>query len=357
MKKTINENTLKSIIKESLKNYLKESMDSELGMGEETEGWTPEMDDMWDEFGNNNIHDTGGAFGVLAQGDDDDHISRVAKSLRSTKFDTDANMDEFEDEADEFASDDNAEYLHDKMFESIVRKSINESFNRNTNMGKIVKLTESELKNIISEAVMKILNESVEEGALGNLWNRATNGKDIKTYANNLQKVIDQFNKVIKNATDSGQETNPKYAMMSIQSLQNLKGAVEKGDLSAYNSRGTIQAISSLNKRYGTNIQLPQAAPQQQQTAQPQQGVQQQRGQMQQPQQNMQQQQSPQNSEEVKNLMLGAKDYAKELKLYNAGKGGYDAFNDLMAQCKRICGMTGQNPNELVKDVMASVYV
>ena len=159
MKKTINENTLKSIIKESLKNYLKESMDSELGMGEEAEGWTPEMDDMWDEFGNNNVHDTDGAFGVLAQGDDDDHVSRVAKSLRSTKFDTDANMGEFEDEADEFASDDNAEYLRDKMFESVVRKSVNESFNKNTNMGKTVKLTEAELKKIISESVMNVLNE------------------------------------------------------------------------------------------------------------------------------------------------------------------------------------------------------
>ena len=128
MKKTINENTLKSIIKESLKNYLKESMDSELGMEESTEGWTPEMDDMWDEFGNNNVHDTDGAFGVLAQGEDDDQVSRIAKSMRSTKFDTDANMGEFEDEADEFASDDNAEYLRGKMFESVVKKAVNEAF-------------------------------------------------------------------------------------------------------------------------------------------------------------------------------------------------------------------------------------
>lgn len=157
MKKTINENTLKSIIKESLKNYLKESIDSKLGMGEEADGWTPEMDDMWDEFGNNNIHDTGGAFGVLAQGDDDDHVSRVAKSLRSTKFDTDTNMEDFEDEADEFASDDNAEYLRGKMLESVVNKAINETFNKN--MGKTVKLTEAELKKIISESVMNVLNE------------------------------------------------------------------------------------------------------------------------------------------------------------------------------------------------------
>ena len=126
MKKVINENTIKSIVRESLKNYLKESM----CMAEDSEGWTPEMDDMWDEFGNNNVHDTDGAFGVLAQGNDDDHVSRVARSLRSTKFDTDANMGAYGDEADEFASDDNAEYLRDKMFESIINRAVNEAFKK-----------------------------------------------------------------------------------------------------------------------------------------------------------------------------------------------------------------------------------
>ena len=125
MKKTINENTIKSIVRESLKNYLRESMDMN-----NSEGWTPEMDDMWDEFGNNNVHDTDGAFGVLAQGGDDDLVSRVARSLRSTKFDTDANMGAYGDEADEFASDDNAEYLRDKMFESVVKKAVNEAFTK-----------------------------------------------------------------------------------------------------------------------------------------------------------------------------------------------------------------------------------
>lgn len=128
MKKTINENTIKSIVRESLKNYLKESMDIN-----SSEGWTPEMDDMWDEFGNNNIHDTDGAFGVLAQGDDNDHVSRLAKSLRSTKSDTDANMRAYGDEPDEFASDDNAEYLRSKMFESIINRAVNEAFMRAVN--------------------------------------------------------------------------------------------------------------------------------------------------------------------------------------------------------------------------------
>lgn len=128
MKKTINENTIKSIVRESLKNYLKESMDIN-----SSEGWTPEMDDMWDEFGNNNIHDTDGAFGVLAQGDDNDHVSRLAKSLRSTKSDTDANMRAYGDEPDEFASDDNAEYLRSKMFESIINRVVNEAFKKAVN--------------------------------------------------------------------------------------------------------------------------------------------------------------------------------------------------------------------------------
>ena len=123
MKKIINENTIKSIVRESLKNYLKESMDIN-----NSEGWTPEMDDMWDEFGNNNIHDTNGAFGILAQGDDDDYVSRVAKSLRSTKSDTDANMKAYGDEPGKFMSDDNAEYLRSQMFESIINRAVIEAF-------------------------------------------------------------------------------------------------------------------------------------------------------------------------------------------------------------------------------------
>lgn len=356
MKKTINEKTLKSIIKESLKNYLKESMDSEIGMGEEAEGWTPEMDDMWDEFGNNNVHDTNGAFGVLAQGDDDDHVSRVAKSLRSTKFDTDANMGEFEDEADEFASDDNAEYLRDKMFESVVRKSVNETFNKNTNMGKTVKLTESELKNIISESVMNIL----KEGALGNWWNRTTKGAEIQTRVDNLQKVIGQFTKAINQAKMNNPNFNEKLATGNIQSLQKIMGYVQKGELQFYDGNGTQQAIKYLNRQLGTNIQLPslqqQAAPQQKsQQAAPQQAAPQQAAAQQQPQQDMAQQR-----ERVNYLMQGAREYAKELALYNKGRGGYNAFNDLKGQCKMICDITGENLNDLcvklMNDAQASVY-
>lgn len=222
MKKTINENTLKSIIKESLKNYLKESMDSELGMGEESEGWTPDMDDMWDEFGNNNVHDTDGAFGVLAQGDDDDHVSRVAKSLRSTKFDTDANIGEFEDEADEFASDDNAEYLRNKMFESIVRKSVNETFSKHTKAGKTVKITENNLKSIISEAVMKVLNESVEEGGFGNFMRRTFNSSSVNANANYVDRVyqnyLKKFNQ-IKGHLEPGQVNIIQRNLKAIQDL------------------------------------------------------------------------------------------------------------------------------------------
>lgn len=128
MKKTINESTIKSLVRESLKNYLRESMDMN-----NSDGWTPEMDDMWDEYGNNNVHDTNGAFGILAQGDDDDYVSRVAKSLRSTKSDTDANMRAYGDEPDKFMSDDNAEYLRSRMFESIINRAVNEAFKKAIN--------------------------------------------------------------------------------------------------------------------------------------------------------------------------------------------------------------------------------
>lgn len=230
MKKTINENTLKSIIKESLKNYLKESMDSELGMREKADGWTPEMDDMWDEFGNNNVHDTDGAFGVLAQGDDDDHVSRVAKSLRSTKFDTDANMGEFEDEADEFASDDNAEYLRDKMFESVVRKSVNETFNKNTNTGKTVKLTESELKNIISEAVMKVLNESIEEGGFGNFMRRTFNSSSVNANANYVDRVYQNYLKKFNQIKGHLEPGQINIIQRNLKTIQDLAARARNGE-------------------------------------------------------------------------------------------------------------------------------
>ena len=98
MKKIINENTIKSIVRESLKNYLKESMDIN-----SSEGWTPEMDDMWDEFGNNNVHDT------------------------------DANMRAYDDKEDKFISDDNTEYARNKFFESVIKRAVNEAFKKAVN--------------------------------------------------------------------------------------------------------------------------------------------------------------------------------------------------------------------------------
>ena len=98
MKKTINENTIKSLVRESLKNYLKESMDIN-----SSEGWTPEMDDMWDEFGDNNVHDT------------------------------DANMRAYDDKEDKFISDDNTEYARNKFFESVIKRAVNEAFKKAIN--------------------------------------------------------------------------------------------------------------------------------------------------------------------------------------------------------------------------------
>ena len=220
MKKTINENTLRTIIRESMKNYLKESIDSNIDMIE-SDGWTPDMDDMWDEFGNNNIHDTEGAFGVLAQGDEDDHLNRVARSLRSTKFDTDANMNSFDTEPSEFASDDNAEYFRDKMMESAIDKAIEESLsnlknddydfsdksrwcgdakfhaaNKKSDENKVgtVKLNESQLKKIISETVMNILNEIGDtpkgQKLLGMAARRAIDNRD-NAKARNIKQYSD----------------------------------------------------------------------------------------------------------------------------------------------------------------------
>jgi len=137
-------------------------------------------------------------------------------------------------------------------------------------------------------------------------------------------------------------------------------GYVQKGNLESYDCAGTQSAIKYLNRSLGTNIQLPslqqQAAPQQKsQQAAPQQAAPQQAASQQQPQQDMAQQR-----ERVNNLMQGAIEYAKELALYNKGRGGYNAFNDLKAQCKMICDITGENLNnlctKLMNDAQASVF-
>ena len=257
MKKVINENTIKSIVRESLRNYLRESMDMN-----NSEGWTPDMDDMWNEFGNNNINDTDGAFGVLAQGDDDDHVGRVARSLRSTKFDTDANMGAYDDEADEFASDDNAEYLRDKMFESIINRAVNEAFK-------------------------KAMNDDNYDFQDKSRW-----CGNAKFHAENERKAKEKAAK---------------------------KKNVDEGFF------GNV---------FGGKKQTPTQNVQQRPT---------------------QQRQQPQ--EDVRALMQGAKDYAKEIKLWQKGMGGYNAVEALKNQCQRICNVTGQNPNQLYKDIMASVYV
>jgi DNA-directed RNA polymerase subunit RPC12/RpoP len=75
MKKVINENVIRNIVRESLIKILKESKDQEIA-------------DMYDEFGNNNVHDTKGRESMWAQGADDEMATHIGRATRSTGSDS-----------------------------------------------------------------------------------------------------------------------------------------------------------------------------------------------------------------------------------------------------------------------------
>lgn len=86
-------------------------------------------------------------------------------------------------------------------------------------MKNTVKLTEAELKKIISEAVMQVLNESIDEtGAVGAFFNRTFNGKDFRQQAANLRTIINKYQKLYsQNKANIQQSNNPKLYMQRME--------------------------------------------------------------------------------------------------------------------------------------------
>jgi hypothetical protein len=131
-------------------------------------------------------------------------------------------------------------------------------------MKRTIRLTESELKQLIKESTISVLNE----GGFGNVMNRAFQGKKISGYVKNVQDVITAFNNAIKQNPQATQNT---IVPMSIKLLNNELATIQNGNLKEYNSPSMNHNIKVLNKHLGTNIQLPenggiqQAEPQMQQ--------------------------------------------------------------------------------------------
>lgn len=147
MKKVINENTIRQIVRESLKNYLKESMDDYDGR---VEGWTPEdvendMEDLYDYYGNNNIHDADnpGYASMLSQGDDDSYSTKVGRSLRSSVSDTD---DAFYDEIKDGFSSSNTPEDNEFLSKHYGNSDLNEAIDKAVS-GAIKKLMETKGNN------------------------------------------------------------------------------------------------------------------------------------------------------------------------------------------------------------------
>ena len=97
-------------------------------------------------------------------------------------------------------------------------------------MKNTVKLTEAELKRIISEAVVKVLNESVEEGAVGNFMRRTFNSSSVNANANYVDRVyqnyLKKFNQ-IKGHLEPGQQ---RIIQRNLDGLSKLVQRARQGE-------------------------------------------------------------------------------------------------------------------------------
>ena len=231
--------------------------------------------------------------------------------------------------------------------------------NKRKNMSKknTIRLTESELKSLIKESVKNVLNES----GFGNLLNRITKGGQVSntynqylnTWQNSYLPALKQLDAAVKQQYP---DTKSNYVNSYSNAVNLCLQSLQKGDLNVTQTLDRHFAkIAKQCQDWGIQIPKarpaqPQAQPAQQQGQQPTQR-QANAGQM----QGQAQQQAPQ--ENVKALTQGALEYAKEIKLWQAGRGGYNAYNQLLSNCQRICAVTGENPEQKAKDFLAQVYV
>jgi hypothetical protein len=136
MKKVINENTIKSIVRESLLNYLRESMDMGYTPDEAMGGEALSDDEMWDKYGNENrLDNIDGMYGILAQGDDEDDLTRYARSIRSSFADSeDAFAKEYGEKNDDIdISPENSNYLSGKYSQKSIEEAVNKAFKKIVN--------------------------------------------------------------------------------------------------------------------------------------------------------------------------------------------------------------------------------
>lgn len=135
MKKVINENTIRQIVRESLKSYLKESMDfsDDDYTWDDNDDYASDMEDMELMYGNQNRFDDGsGAMAsMLSQGDDDSYLTKKGRSLRSTESDS---MDAFSDMMDDdfdptYNSQDDIDFFN-KHYSNVVNEAVNKALKK-----------------------------------------------------------------------------------------------------------------------------------------------------------------------------------------------------------------------------------
>ena len=97
-------------------------------------------------------------------------------------------------------------------------------------MKNTVKITEAELKKIISEAVIKVLNEEVEEGAVGNFMRRTFNSSSVNANANYVDRTYQNYLKKynqIKGHLEPGQQ---RIIQRNLDALAKLATRARNGE-------------------------------------------------------------------------------------------------------------------------------
>jgi hypothetical protein len=103
-------------------------------LGDNDEG--SNLDDIWNDYGNNNRFDDHGVNGVLAQSDDDDLVSRYAKSIRSSFADSKNAFDDTYGDSETplaWTSAENKKYLSKKYSDGLnesINKAVNKAFKK-----------------------------------------------------------------------------------------------------------------------------------------------------------------------------------------------------------------------------------
>ena len=195
------------------------------------------------------------------------------------------------------------------------------------------------------------------------MGNRMFNKNKTKEYADKWSAIYNYYSKIFRSQQSQLNDFQRQNLQRALDNIGGFSKACINGELiNPDTTNGNIKTLSKYLGNLPSEILSPSKTNSAQQPSyqsnsmQPQMNNQQTMG-TQQPQQGGGEQQE--GGEDVKSLMKGAQEYAKEVKMWQKGMGGNGemAMEHLKSHCKRISSVTGQDPTQLYKDILAGVYV